>query len=169
MKSHSTQMNKFYSNITNIIQKENMRGINIDSRYPLSNLFLEKEFHIRSDTDEQCILHFPFRAAVSIKSITFHCRADDSQPTVVHLYINKPNITFSGIDDLIPQHTETVPIFDGHLESFTWSFNVKYSLFNQIEHLTVFIEENNGGEASSLISMQPKEVMNMKDLKKCGG
>ena len=166
-------MNKFYVNITNLIQKENMRGVNIDPSYPVSNLFLTNEYYTQSDTDEQCILHFPFKSLVSIKSMTFHCRADGSRPTLVHVYANKPNITFSGIDELISHHTEIIPIFNEHLESFTWSFDVKSPRFNQIQHLTIFIEENGGGEASSLISMQIKgqinKSMNMKDLKKCGG
>ena len=166
-------MNKLYKNITSLINQKQLRGINIDPQYPIHNLFIN-DAYTQSDTDEQCIFHFPFTDIVCIKSIIFTVIPSDNQPSILNCYVNKPNITFCGIEDIIP--TEIIRISSlekNYSESVQWKYTLNLPKFQRVQHLTLFVEDNHGGEKSTIqsIVIEGRELssMNMKNFKKCGG
>jgi len=164
-------MSTTYPDITQYIHKENIRALNIDSKYPISNLFFSDSF-VQSSDDEQLLIHIPFSTPVSIWSVSFDFISDETHPTCIKLFVNKPNITFIDVDDIKPADTFKIPEMDDsdpipmHSE-----YKVKFCNFQKVDSLTVYIEDNNGADITQISSIDFKgkalSKMDLKNLKKC--
>lgn len=148
---------------------------NESSQFPMENLFIgDTRLGCKSDTDEQLILHLAFREPVKIASVKlteFNRGAEpDINPTTVHIYANRTNIGFEDVDDVEP--TQTIEITAADLKESSDPILLKFVKFQRVRNITLYIEENAGGDVSALgglkILGRTVATTNMKDFKKQG-
>lgn len=148
---------------------------NESSQYPMENLFIgDTRLGCKSDTDEQLILHLAFQEFVkvySIKLTEFNRGVDpDSNPTIVHIYVNRCNLGFEDVDDVEP--TQTLELTAADLKEDADPILLKFLKFQRVKSITLFIDENAGGDVSALgglkVMGRTVATTNMKDFKKQG-
>mmetsp|Transcript_5922 Transcript_5922/g.11002 ORF Transcript_5922/g.11002 Transcript_5922/m.11002 type:complete len:195 (+) Transcript_5922:73-657(+) len=141
--------------------------------FPMTNLFIgDSRLGCKSDADEQLILHISFQEFVKIKSIKFVAfnNGEDPEvnPTAVKLFVNRNNLGFEDIDDVEP--TQTFDLTAENLRESSDPIMTKFVKFQRVKTLTIFIEDNNGGEVSALgaIKLMGRTVAttNMSEFKK---
>jgi hypothetical protein len=85
------------------VDKKETVGLNISDAFPLSNLWLDDDrLAVRSDADEQVIIHVAFNTAVNIHAIKFSGAFGDESPRVVKLYVNRVSVSFQDVDSFPP-------------------------------------------------------------------
>lgn len=142
--------------------------------FPMSNLFIgDSRLGCKSDTDEQLIIHISFQEFVKIKSIKFvafnNGENPEENPTTVKLYVNSANpLGFEDVDDVDP--TQEFELTSEDLRESSDPLMTKFVKFQRVKTLTIFIEDNQGGEVSALGSIKlygrTVETTNMSDFKK---
>ena len=118
------------------------------------------------------ILHIAFDEFVKVKSIkfvAFNGGVDpESNPSKVHLFVNRENLGFEDCDDVDP--TQTLHLTAEDLKEGAPPINLKYVLFQRVTSVTIFIEDNQGGEITALGGLElygrPLLNTNMANLKK---
>jgi len=157
------------------IEKSSCYARNVASGYPMTNLFIgDSRLGCKSDADEQLIIHIEFQEFVkmhSIKLIEFNSGIDPEQrPTIVKIFVNRVNIGFEDVDDFDP--TTVLELAADDLSESSDPIPLKYVLFQRVKSITLFVEDNAGGEISALGGMKilgrPVASTNMKDFKKQG-
>lgn len=140
---------------------------------PMSNLFIgDTRLGCKSDADEQLIIHIAFREFVKvreIKFVEFNNGVDaEANPSKVHLYVNRENLGFEDCEDVDPQQTLHLTAED--LKEGADPIKLKYVLYQRVSSLTIFIEDNQGGEITALGALKlfgrPVATTNMGDFKK---
>ncbi|GKY93183.1 hypothetical protein MPSEU_000286200 [Mayamaea pseudoterrestris] len=143
------------------------------SGYPMSNLFIgDSRLGCKSDTDEQMIIHIEFQEFVKLRSIKwteYNNGIDpESNPSKVHLYVNRANLGFEDCEDV--EATQTIQLTAEDLKENAPPTQLKYVKFQRVKTLTIFIEDNQGGEVSALGGIKffgrPVDNVNMADFKK---
>jgi len=162
--------------------------------FPMTNLFVgDSTLGCKSDADEQLIVHIQFNEFVkvgfwirvarkmfscfsiaseqihSIKLTEFNNGIDpESNPSKIHLYKNRENLGFEDCDDVDP--TQTLHLTTEHLKSTSDPIPLKFVKFQRVKSLTLFVEDNQGGETTSLGGIKlfgrPVGTTNMNDFKK---
>mmetsp|Transcript_20200 Transcript_20200/g.26047 ORF Transcript_20200/g.26047 Transcript_20200/m.26047 type:complete len:193 (+) Transcript_20200:135-713(+) len=160
-------------NLLQHIDQQNSYAKNESSAGPMSNLFIgDSRLGCKSDADEQLIIHIAFREFVKIKAmkfVAFNNGVDpESNPSKVHLYVNRENLGFEDCDDVDPQQTLHLTAED--LKEGADPINLKYVLFQRVSSLTIFIEDNQGGEITAIgaLKLIGRSIVgtNMSDFKK---
>ena len=148
------------------------------SGFPLSNLFIgDSRLGCKSDTDEQLIIHIEFQEFVKVRSFGYCKRFDsittcsphwvtlpqirsikfteynggvdpESNPNKVHLFVNRNNLGFEDCEDVEAEQTLELTAED--LKESSPPTAIKYVKFQRVKSLTIFIEDNQGGEVSAL-------------------
>jgi len=148
---------------------------NESSQYPMENLFIgDTRLGCKSDADEQLILHIAFQEFVkvySIKLTEFNRGAEPADnPTTVQVYVNRCNLGFEDVDDVEP--TQTLELTAADLKEDADPILLKFVKFQRVRSITLFIEDNAGGDVSALGGLKlmgrPVATTNMKDFKKQG-
>eukprot|EP00522_Entomoneis_paludosa_P015766 CAMPEP_0172454062 /NCGR_PEP_ID=MMETSP1065-20121228/11159_1 /TAXON_ID=265537 /ORGANISM="Amphiprora paludosa, Strain CCMP125" /LENGTH=189 /DNA_ID=CAMNT_0013206323 /DNA_START=25 /DNA_END=594 /DNA_ORIENTATION=+ len=161
------------TNLLPHIDQPNSYAKNEAAGSPMSNLFIgDSRLGCKSDADEQLIIHIAFREFVKIKAlqfVAFNNGVDpESNPSKVHLYVNRENLGFEDCDDVDPQQTLHLTAED--LKEGASPINLKYVLYQRVSSLTIFIEDNQGGEITALgaLKLFGRSVAgtNMSDFKK---
>jgi phage FluMu protein Com len=142
--------------------------------FPMTNLFIgDSRLGCKSDTDEQLIVHISFQEFVKIKCIKFvafnNGENPEENPTTVKLYVNLGNpLGFEDVDDVDP--TQEFELTSEDLRESSDPLMTKFVKFQRVKTLTIFIEENQGGEVTALGSIQlmgrTVATTNMSDFKK---
>lgn len=141
--------------------------------FPMSNLFIgDSRLGCKSDTDEQLILHIAFNEFVKIRQIKFvefNNGADpEMNPSKVHLYVNRENLGFEDCEDVDP--TQTIHLTAEDLKESADPIALKFVLYQRVKSLTLFIEDNQGGDITALGGLKlfgrPVTSTNMADFKK---
>jgi hypothetical protein len=141
--------------------------------FSMTNLFIgDSTLGLKSDADEQLIIHIEFQDFVKVKTIKFtefNKGADpESNPSTVHLYLNRENLGFEDINDVDP--TQTLSLTAENLRESSEPIQTKFVKFQRVKSITFFIEDNNGGEISALGSLKimgrPVSTTNMSEFKK---
>ena len=141
--------------------------------FPMTNLFIgDSRLGCKSDADEQLITHISFQEFVKIKSIKFTAfnngENPEDNPAGVKLYVNRNNLGFEDIEDVEP--TQEFSLTDEDLRESSDPLMTKFVKFQRVKSLTIFIEDNQGGEVSALgmIKMMGRTVAttNMSEFKK---
>lgn len=158
-----------YQDLKGLINVGGAFCLNEDSSYPLGNLFTADEsFQLRSDSDEQMMFFLPFTATCRIFAVDFRGPTDDSQPTTVKIFKNRLNMSFSDAEDMKPTQTLELSASDMRGGQFK---ELKFTAFQDVQNLTIFVEENAGGEFSALSGLtfigETKEGMNIAEWKPC--
>lgn len=157
------------------IDKSQCYARNEDSRFPMSNLFIgDSRIGLKSDADEQLIIHIAFQEFVkvySIKFTEFNLGAEpENAPTQVRIFANRCNLGFEDVDDV--DCTQEIELTDEDLKEDSDPILLKYVKFQRIRSLTFYIEDNAGGDISSIggltIIGRTVATTNMADFKKTG-
>ena len=103
----------------------------------------------------------------SIEFIEFNNGIDpESNPSKVHLFVNRDNLGFEDAEDVDP--TQTLHLTSEQMKQ--GPIQLKYVLYQRVKSLTLFIEDNQGGEITALggikIFGRPVTSANMADFKK---
>ena len=92
----------------------------------------------------------------------------ESNPSTVHVYVNRENLGFEDINDVDP--TQTLNLTAEDLREGSDPIMLKFVKFQRVRNLTFFIEDNQGGEISALGSLKlmgrPVATTNMGEFKK---
>jgi len=158
--------------ITDLLNKAGCYCLNEDPGYKMQNLFMgDDRLQLRSEADEQLLLHLDFNETVKIHSINFQSPADDPEahPVTVKLFVNRDSMGFSDANDITPvQELELGPEDLGPDAACL----LKFVKFQRVNSLIIFIEDNNGADYTSLSSIKifgvPVAGTNMSELKKVG-
>jgi len=146
------------------------RGVH-DS-FPMTNLFIgDSRLGCKSDADEQLILHIAFQEFVKVHSLKFtefnQGVNPEENPSKVHIYVNRENLGFEDCEDVDPEQSLELTAAD--LRESADPVALKFVKFQRVKSLTLFIEDNAGGEVSALgmlkILGRPLAALNMNDFK----
>ncbi|KAG7355986.1 PITH domain containing protein [Nitzschia inconspicua] len=142
--------------------------------FPMTNLFIgDSRLGCKSDADEQLIIHISFQEFVKIKTIKFvafnNGENPEENPTTVKLYVNSANpLGFEDIDDVDP--TQVFELTSEDLRESSDPLMTKFVKFQRVRTLTIFIEDNQGGDVTALGSIRligrTCATTNMSDFKK---
>eukprot|EP00804_Cyclotella_cryptica_P016631 CCRYP_001947-RA/>CCRYP_001947-RA protein AED:0.11 eAED:0.10 QI:0/0/0/1/1/1/3/0/192 len=161
--------------LSTILDKSACYARNENSGYPWGNLFIgDSRLGMRSDADEQLIIHLSFQEFVRVKSIKFtefnNGANPELNPVTVHIHINRNNLGFEDIEDVDPAQTITLTASD--LKEHSDPVDLYYVKFQRVKSLTFYIEENQGGDVTAIggLRIMGKTVAttNMKEFKKQG-
>jgi PITH domain len=105
----------------------------------------------------------------SIKFIEFNQGINpEENPSKIHIFINRENLGFEDCDDVNPEQTLELTAAD--LKEGADPLPLKYVKFQRVKSLTLFIEDNAGGDITSLGGIKlfgrTVETTNMKEFKK---
>jgi len=157
------------------LEKSDCYAMNEDSRFPMTNLFIgDTTLACKSDADEQLIIHIAFQEHVKVHSIKFDefngGVAPELNPTAVRVFVNRNNLGFEDIEDVDP--TQELQLSAADLKENADPLLLKFVKFQRVKSITLFIEENSGGDISALgglkIMGRLVATTNMKDFKKQG-
>jgi hypothetical protein len=85
----------------------------------------------------------------SIKFTEFNRGTDpEMNPTKIHLYVNRENLGFEDCDDVDP--TQTIDLTNADLKEGADPILLKYVKFQRVTSITIFIEDNAGGDITAL-------------------
>lgn len=118
------------------------------------------------------ILSFFFLPQVhSLKFTEFNNGMDpELNPTKIHIYVNRENLGFEDCEDVDP--TQSLQLTAADLKEDAEAILLKFVKFQRVKSITLFIEDNAGGEVTALgglkIYGRPVANTNMKDFKKQG-
>lgn len=166
---------KKLADLSDKLEKSACYARNEHSGFPWTNLMIgDTRLGCKSDADEQLILHFEFSEFVKIHSIKFtefNNGADPEQnPTRVLLFVNRNNLGFEDIEDVDP--TTALELTAEDLKENADNLLLKFVHYQRVKSITVFVEDNNGGEISALGGLKfyglPVATTNMADFKKQG-
>ncbi|KAK3725084.1 hypothetical protein LTR37_000595 [Vermiconidia calcicola] len=98
---------------------------------------LDPEPELKSDADEQLLMHIPFTAQIRLHSILIRTSETSSAPQNLKVFINQDNLDFSTASDLPPTQKLDLPQSNDVQE-----IPVKRALFNTVRSLDLFFEDN---------------------------
>jgi PITH domain len=105
----------------------------------------------------------------SIKFTEFNNGMDpESNPSKIHLFVNRENLGFEDCEDVDP--TQTLHLTTEDLKESAEPILLKYVKYQRVKSLTLFIEDNQGGDITALGGLKlygrPVVSTNMADFKK---
>jgi hypothetical protein len=104
--------------------------------------------YIESDADEQIILFIPFTGNVKLKSISLLGFNDESQPSVMKVYINREDIDFDSVEEQEP--TQQWNLVNDTPAGIAPEYPTKVSKFTNVRNLTLFFPGNFGSDSTRL-------------------
>jgi len=157
------------------LDKSACYGRNENAAYPLGNLFIgDSRLGMQSDADEQLIIHLEFQEFMKVKNIKFtewnRGASPDMNPVTLHIHVNRVNLGFEDVEDVEPAQSFTLT--SGNLQEISDPIVVYPPKFQRVKSLTFFIEDNAGGDVTSIGGLQIMgktiATVNMNDFKKQG-
>jgi len=169
------QEGKVLTDLSDKIDKSGCYARNESSQYPMTNLFIgDTRIGCKSDADEQLIIHVSFMEFVKVHSIKFtefnRGAEPENNPTVVKIFVNRCNLGFEDVDDVDP--TQEFELGAEDLRESSDPCLLKFVKFQRVKSITLFIEDNAGGDVSALGGLKflgkTVSTTNMNDFKKQG-
>ncbi|WOL15272.1 hypothetical protein Cni_G24053 [Canna indica] len=122
--------------------------------------------HLESDADEQLLIYVPFTQMVKLHSAVI-TGPEDEGPRTVKLFANKEHMGFSNVNEYPP--SDSLSLSPDNLKGKP--VTLKYVKFQNVRSLTIFIEDNQGGDDVTKVQKialfgTTVDTTNMKDLKK---
>uniref|UniRef100_K3WS93 PITH domain-containing protein n=1 Tax=Globisporangium ultimum (strain ATCC 200006 / CBS 805.95 / DAOM BR144) TaxID=431595 RepID=K3WS93_GLOUD len=157
-----------FKDLTDSFSRSECYCLNENPSHPFGNLFIgDGTLQLKSDADEQLILHLEFQDAVKIHSINIMAPPGETAPRVVKLFANRTSLGFSDAGDIEP--TQTIELTDEDLEP-NKEIELRFVKFQRVKSVTIFVEENNGAEETVISSLklfgERIAGTNMNELKK---
>mmetsp|Transcript_36113 Transcript_36113/g.32500 ORF Transcript_36113/g.32500 Transcript_36113/m.32500 type:complete len:172 (-) Transcript_36113:140-655(-) len=136
-----------FEDLTGNIEKTGVEILNMDPKFSAENcIFNRGPLFIRSEKgDPQLLINISFTGPVKIHHMQIRARDTASRPTSIKVYVNQLGIDFSSVEDSEP--TQEFELDNSDYEGVT---NFKYVKFQHVKTLTIFVEENNGAEFTSI-------------------
>jgi hypothetical protein len=92
----------------------------------------------------------------------------ESNPSKIHLFVNRDNLGFEDCDDVDP--TQTLHLTTEQLKENAEPVPLKFVKWQRVKSITLFVEDNQGGEITALGALKffgrPVQSMNMAEFKK---
>jgi len=163
------------TNLSDKIDKSQCYALNESAQFPMTNLFMgDSRLGCKSDADEQLIIHVAFHEFVKIREIKlteFNLGINpELHPSKVLIYVNRNNLGFEDAEDVDP--TQKLELTAADLKEDADPMTLKFVKFQRVKTITLFVEDNAGGEISALGGItflgRPVSTTNMADFKKQG-
>ncbi|KAL6073500.1 Thioredoxin-like protein 1 [Balamuthia mandrillaris] len=160
-----------HGDITEYVDRSQATCLNASEEHPWQHILTKEETYLESDCDEQLLVYLPFKQPLKIHSLNFVAPTDGRAPQTVKLYVNQPTMDFQSPDS-IPATQEL------HLgaEDITESslIPLKFVKFQNVTSLTLFVEDNQGQEPTSVIQRlriigKTVQATNMNEFKRVAG
>jgi hypothetical protein len=157
--------------ITDLVARAECYCLNADSKYPWANVFMgDERLQLRSDTDEQLILHIVFNETVKLHSLNIVAPEPEAAPVTVKLFLNQPNFGFSDAESVEPTQVLELTEEDYRADKVTL---LKFVKFQRVASLTIFVESNNGAEYTAISGLHffgvPVQGTDLNKIKKQEG
>jgi hypothetical protein len=95
------------------------------------------------------LLTYLLKKIRSIKFIEYNNGNDpELNPSKVHFFVNRSNLGFEDCDDV--EATQTIELTTEDLKENGPPTQLKFVKYQRVKTLTIFIEDNNGGDVSAL-------------------
>ncbi|PVD23899.1 hypothetical protein C0Q70_17174 [Pomacea canaliculata] len=101
--------------------------------------------YVESDTDEELLFNIPFTGSVKLKGIIIIGGEDNSHPSKVRMFKNRPTMTFDDTALEAEQEFNLHPDPDGVLE-----YSVKVARFNNVNSLSLHFPANFGDDITKI-------------------
>lgn len=112
----------------------------------------------------------PFKGTVKLWSLNITAPTTDERPVLVKLYINQVSMNFQDVDDIKP--TQVIELTESDMAKDRHNL-LKFTSFQRVDSITIFIEDNDGADISTISSIsftgEPVDGMNIKDWKPIKG
>eukprot|EP01031_Cornospumella_fuschlensis_P046352 gene46352-56758_t len=140
--------------VTPLLSKTGCYCLNESAPQEYTHLFAgDHTLALKSDADEQLLLHLAFNQTVALKQIVFGVPSDGTCPNNVKLFINKNSLGFSDASDTPPTQTITLsPSAEPNGSRVT--INLNAAKWQRTDSITIFVEDNHGADISSLFSIK---------------
>mmetsp|Transcript_129640 Transcript_129640/g.415767 ORF Transcript_129640/g.415767 Transcript_129640/m.415767 type:complete len:816 (+) Transcript_129640:54-2501(+) len=119
--------------------------LNEASEHPFSHCLIDDEKQLQSDADHQLLFDIHFTEPVHLAKLHFAAAGDDA-PTVIKLFVNKPNMGFDDAESQVATQEITLQL-ESEVEAVV---QLKPLQFKGVHSLVVFVAENAGAEVTSL-------------------
>uniref|UniRef100_A0A069DQI4 Putative thioredoxin-like protein n=2 Tax=Triatominae TaxID=70999 RepID=A0A069DQI4_9HEMI len=106
---------------------------------------LNFEKFVESDADEELLINIPFTGNIKLKGIIVIGGEDQSHPSKMKLYKNRPRMTFDDTGLIPDQEFDLHPDTTGTLE-----YSTMVVKFSSVHHLTIYFPQNFGAENTKL-------------------
>eukprot|EP00457_Paulinella_chromatophora_P011533 gb/GEZN01011680.1/.p1 GENE.gb/GEZN01011680.1/~~gb/GEZN01011680.1/.p1 ORF type:complete len:339 (+),score=24.97 gb/GEZN01011680.1/:22-1038(+) len=102
-----------------------------------------KRTYLQSNSDAQLLIHIPFRAPVKLHELVIDIdhSVPEAVPRVLHLFKDKRNLDFEDAESFKPTQSITI---EAKGKETSISCPLKLVHFQQVSHLTIFVESNAG-------------------------
>jgi hypothetical protein len=111
-----------------------------------------------------------YNAMQSYENSVYSSETNISPSIGVLLFVNRCNLGFEDVDDVDP--TTTIELTAEDLKEDADGIVLKFVHYQRVKSITLFIEDNNGGDISALGGLKffgkPMANTNMADFKKQG-
>lgn len=103
---------------------------------------------LQSDCDEELLIKLVFRSPVRLASIRLEAPAE-SAPSSLRLFVNKLGLDFDSAKSETP--TQEIAVGETDVAAGAKPIELRYVLFQNVTHLTIFIAGNQGGGEETVI------------------
>ena len=106
---------------------------------------LDREKFVISDADEELLFNIPFTGNVKLKGLIIGGENDESHPSKVKLFKNRPNMTFDDAGAMADQEFDLVRDPECGVE-----YRVKTVTFSSVHHLSLHFPTNFGEDQTKI-------------------
>ncbi|KAH0563877.1 PITH domain-containing protein CG6153 [Cotesia glomerata] len=106
---------------------------------------LNRDKYVESDADDELLFNIPFTGNIKLKGLIVMGGPDDSSPSTVKLFKNKPHMTFDDVE-LEPDQTFELCKDDYGVHEYP----IRVVKFSSVHHLTVHFSGNGGAERTRI-------------------
>lgn len=166
---HLNEIKTGYKDLVKLIDMKNSFCLNQKSGKPWTNLFEPgTDTQLHSDDEPEFLLVLPLKAQVRIWGVDFSGPKTDSRPTIVKIFINQPNMSWSDVEDYEP--VQILKLGADAMEKGAIT-KLNFVKFQRVTSVAIFVEDNAGGEFTALSGMsligEPTEEMDIKAWEPC--
>ncbi|KAF9172517.1 PITH domain-containing protein 1 [Mortierella sp. AD011] len=102
---------------------------------------------VESDADEQLIFRIPFTGLVKLKSISLRTDPGETAPKKMKAFVNCDDLDFENAESTVPtQEWDLIEDANGQIAEY----NTRVAKFTSIRSLTLFFNENFGGDITKI-------------------
>ncbi|KAF7796793.1 hypothetical protein EIP86_007977 [Pleurotus ostreatoroseus] len=138
-----------------VLDSPQVNCLNEDGEHTLKNILASKSLntsssYLLSDVDEQLLLNISFNQIVRIRSIVLKSTVSDQQPRLIKLFINRPTLGFSDVEDA--KEPDAAQIIELTEEQVTQGKRIplRYVRFQSVNSLHIFVATNAGDEQTRI-------------------
>lgn len=155
------------------IMKSGCECLNESDDHPLSHcLDASKQTYLESDCDEQLIITLAFSQPIRLHSVKIRA-PEDYGPKTLKFFMNQPSsLDFDKAESAVP--VQQLDLKPENLIETAEPINLMYVKFQNVNSLTIFVKDNQGGKDTTRLSQlvligSPVAATNMNEFKRIGG